>query len=646
MAVKARAEVTISCIRDLQSCTRYYLLQSSTLAKPVKPTAKPPGGSWVTTEPSYTAGSTNSLYFCDLNVFSDGSYAYSDVSLSSSYEAAKAAYNKAQSAQDAVDNLEVGGRNLFINTLSPDASAISRYPRLLGQTTNTQVRAGSLVTAAEHGIRDTVDSALKPYIYFGTGTFAQASMNGLEVGKTYTISFDWAGKLLSGTATATRYLRVFLMSDATDGSGTWGTTTALGVLYKDLYTYSAALGNYGEACSGHCNWTFTIPETATRISIQILVGSAANAEFAAGDWTEVSNLMLVEGNATTDWTPAPEDLDAKINRALSSTEVVVGTQTAATGTWTGNASFSSLEDGQTIMYWLPYAGSGNATLNLTLPNGTKTGAKNVYINATTRCTTHIAAGNMVQMVYRENVAIGSGTYTGWWISRALNDNNYDRIRFNNSITAKSAITAYYLIVGDDTGFYHLKGATAFDINKPILYAASAIAANATGTNNYLSIPTINLRTPIGDTTWTATKGATCYIAGTLSGTTFKTLSTGWITTEANETGLVYISLGYMYSTYQMYLYPEHPMFIYSNGALKAISQISYEAQLAAETAQSQTEALSGEFRRVMRLDQETGLHIGDNQTGNKVLIDSDSVNIVMNGQKYSKFAANYVQFGQ
>ena len=112
MAVKARAEVTISCIRDLQSCTRYYLLQSSTLAKPSKPTVKPPGGSWVTTEPSYTAGSTNSLYFCDLNVFSDGSYAYSDVSLSSSYEAAKAAYNKAQSAQQSIDGLSVGGRNL------------------------------------------------------------------------------------------------------------------------------------------------------------------------------------------------------------------------------------------------------------------------------------------------------------------------------------------------------------------------------------------------------------------------------------------------------------------------------------------------------------------------------------------------------
>ena len=168
MAIKASASITLSAVRDLQSCTRYYLLQSSTSAKPAKPTTNPPGGSWVTAEPTYTSGSTNSLYFCDLNVFSDGSFAYSEVSLSSSYEAARAAYNKAVTAQ-------------------------------------------------------------------------------------------------------------------------------------------------------------------------------ATAE-----------------------------------QALSNTEVIVGTQTASTGAWTGVASFSSLQDGQQIVYWLPYAGSGNATLNLTLANGSTTGAKKVY----------------------------------------------------------------------------------------------------------------------------------------------------------------------------------------------------------------------------------------------------------------------------
>lgn len=101
MAVKASGSITLSSIRDVSACYRYYLLQSSTLAKPAAPTTWPPGGGWDDTEPSYTSGSTNSLYTVDLTVFSDGSFAYSAVSLSSSYEAAKEAWNKAQAAGDA-----------------------------------------------------------------------------------------------------------------------------------------------------------------------------------------------------------------------------------------------------------------------------------------------------------------------------------------------------------------------------------------------------------------------------------------------------------------------------------------------------------------------------------------------------------------
>ena len=98
MAVKAAGSVTVASITDVVSTTRYYLLQSSTLTAPAKPTANPPGGSWSATEPTYTEGSTNSLYACDLTTFSDGTWAYSAVSLSTSYEAAKAAYNKAVAA--------------------------------------------------------------------------------------------------------------------------------------------------------------------------------------------------------------------------------------------------------------------------------------------------------------------------------------------------------------------------------------------------------------------------------------------------------------------------------------------------------------------------------------------------------------------
>lgn len=114
MAVKARATVTVTRYRDTEAVTRYYKLQSSTLAKPAKPTAKPPSG-WTATEPAYAEGATSSLYTCELTLFSDGSWAYSDVSLSSSYEAAKEAYNEAeaakQAAADALNKTHYGACN-------------------------------------------------------------------------------------------------------------------------------------------------------------------------------------------------------------------------------------------------------------------------------------------------------------------------------------------------------------------------------------------------------------------------------------------------------------------------------------------------------------------------------------------------------
>lgn len=102
MSSKASATVTLSSYRDTQSITRYYKLGTST---PTKPTTNPPSG-WTDTEPTYTSGSTNSLYFCDIMVFSDGTYVYTAVSKSSSYEAAKAAYTKAVSVETRISSAE------------------------------------------------------------------------------------------------------------------------------------------------------------------------------------------------------------------------------------------------------------------------------------------------------------------------------------------------------------------------------------------------------------------------------------------------------------------------------------------------------------------------------------------------------------
>lgn len=102
--IKAKSEITLFNVTDIKAYYRYYLLQNSTLSKPSKPTTFPPPSSWDDIEPSYTDGSTNSLYFVDCTEFNNGDFQYSEVSLSSSYEAAKEAWNKARNAQDTADN--------------------------------------------------------------------------------------------------------------------------------------------------------------------------------------------------------------------------------------------------------------------------------------------------------------------------------------------------------------------------------------------------------------------------------------------------------------------------------------------------------------------------------------------------------------
>ena len=529
MAIKASALITLSSVTDVSSVTRYYLLQSSTLSRPSKPTTKLPSGNWTDTEPTYTAGSTNSLYFTDLTVFSDGTWSYSSVSLSSSYEAAKAAYNKATSAQStattaqaSIDGLQIGGRNLF---------------------TGTKDFSGS----------DWIDWRIEAW------TRTSTPYNGFTVME---YQGTWNGLSQHITAAANEW---FVLS-----------------AYIKRDSAATVLFYCEESNRNGTNLTSSVGTDWTRLQMvfQVTTAGTITPRFensVTGKKLTVCGLKLERGTRATDWTPAPEDADSAISeaqsiarQALSNSEIIVGTQTAATGSWTGVASFASLTDGQQIVYWLPYAGSGNATLNLTLSGGGTTGAKNVYYSGSTRVTTHYAAGNVIHLTYRVNANVNGTNYTGWWADANYDSNTYDRIRLNNAITAKSAITEAHLIVGDGSGYYHLGASVTFDVNKPILYAASAIAAAATGSSNYLSYPSINLRTTIENSSWTATAKQTVYLAGTLSGTTFTTLAADYITTNATASDVVYISLGYMVNTYQMYLYPEHPMYMYINGTLRSL----------------------------------------------------------------------------
>ena len=124
MAIKARETITIIKERDVSAIWRFYRIASST-STPSQPTEAQgkayvnnqtvPSG-WSISEPAYDGTSTNSLYTCDLTSFTDGGVSWSVVSRSSSYEAAKQAYNEAQNAKKTATNFvyqQTGGAAYF-----------------------------------------------------------------------------------------------------------------------------------------------------------------------------------------------------------------------------------------------------------------------------------------------------------------------------------------------------------------------------------------------------------------------------------------------------------------------------------------------------------------------------------------------------
>ena len=190
------------------------------------------------------------------------------------------------------------------------------------------------------------------------------------------------------------------------------------------------------------------------------------------------------------------------------------------------------------------------------------------------------------MTYLENRLQAAATLAsgGYIVPRALvcgtykNDNTYDRRLHSNAILAKTAISAYHLICGDGTGYYHIAAGTSFDPAYPILYASGAIGVNKTGANTYEAIPTVTF-------TYTGTieNGAVnkmLYLRclpgnnGLLTVSSTPTdseepphslyLTTTPTATDTNGNTYIYIPLGMMVNTTQGYFATSKDLYAYIN----------------------------------------------------------------------------------
>lgn len=159
-------------------------------------------------------------------------------------------------------------------------------------------------------------------------------------------------------------------------------------------------------------------------------------------WVKVSSIASSVGEtgevSTVEWaniTGKPNEYTPKAHDHEGLMPFISGTQTAATNAWTGVASFSTIYDGLSIRYWVPYSSTGNATLNLTLSDGTSTGAKNCYTSGGTYLFSDIAAGTIVFLTYRENVSLFDGTtISGWWATTGTGSGESSEFIMTDSMT--------------------------------------------------------------------------------------------------------------------------------------------------------------------------------------------------------------------
>ena len=273
--------------------------------------------------------------------------------------------------------------------------------------------------------------------------------------------------------------------------------------------------------------------------------------------------------------------DTNGNVSVDTCEFINGTQTAATGSFTGVSRDSSLYDGKHIIYRLPYAGSGNATLNLTLANGTTTGAKNVWRSPGTRLTTHYAAGNFLGMTYFQSD-------DSWHCDADVNTDNY-----------AYGVRLYYTIYKVKTALYRYQIVLTRD--EDTLLPVNAVS-NDTGTSKQLTTDEFD---PFGEIYWywtTTIISAGSYAAGSAlcsqywlvdlrysfnTGTTLTAYKDVYLVCEprpngkavlapnpisqtlpSSEDGYVYIRLGKAYDTYRITLDLHKPRYYYANGEIR------------------------------------------------------------------------------
>ena len=185
------------------------------------------------------------------------------------------------------DNVSaINSTNLLINTLYPKTEA--QKNRICVIDTNYCVRmdykSGNL-SPALHGVRHTLtDSTKLPGIFFGNNSYKLFDV--LDKDKNYTLSFDYSCKV-----------SIDCNLNAYKAHGDSLTYSA--------FTIAPLVAN--EEASGHYALTFSYLDYNENMFLRISPTGGRVGEFGEGDYVEIRNVMLIEGNYEAAWKPSPLD---------------------------------------------------------------------------------------------------------------------------------------------------------------------------------------------------------------------------------------------------------------------------------------------------------------------------------------------------
>ena len=275
-------------------------------------------------------------------------------------------------------------------------------------------------------------------------------------------------------------------------------------------------------------------------------------------------------------------------------ELIEDTRTSNVAAMTGTCStLTEIKNGTRILFHLNYASAASSTLNLTLADSTKTGAKKVYRQGTTQLAASIGIANCIlPLTYLSALDSGNG---GWMM-----DNSYDsntntigyQLRTNSYILKTISRTRYYRLLFTSADNTHWVPAnTTYDNSATTVKPVNQVPINPFGEIVYLGNSTSYLAD--ADVTATAiwqqyafslgysfnTTGAALTLtsrkpvyvkcAPQSDGSAIIDSTTPYVQTlPSTADGKIYILLGMAYSATNIELLMNHPVYYFADGAIR------------------------------------------------------------------------------